>query len=272
MGEGLFHTRTPPIHPLWRGGEPPIHFDPQHDIFENIKSYEGVNLYILVGYIHIYKMPKKNISKEVAVSVDSIAPGLYDDDNEGTEDVVDDLQYDTYNLVACDDHALNFAGGLNSAMQAAAQRGVQLVINRLFTCPTESTELGPVANLPAQTMRFPREKRVPEPRAETVWEKFAREKGIKNKKRDRMVYDEVEQEYRPRYGYKGANSRIENHAIVEVKEGQDPMEDPWAAARQEKKRRVEKNTLQRVRNIDRAAGRPSKKNKTIDTYGNLHEA
>lgn len=139
---------------------------------------------------------------------------------------------------------------------------------RIFDCPTESTELGPVATLPAQVMRLPREKRVPEPTPETVWEKFAKEKGIKNKKRERMVFDEVEQDFRPRYGYKGANSRIENHAIVEVKEGQDPMSDPWAEAKQEKKRRVEKNSLQQVRNIERSTGKTSKKNnKKIDSYG-----
>lgn len=116
-------------------------------------------------------------------------------------------------------------------------------------------------------MKFPREKRVPEAPAETVWEKFAREKGIKNKKRERMVYDDIEQDFRPRYGYKGANSRIEDHAIVEVKYGQDPMADPWATARVEKKRRVEKNALQQVRNIERIAGKGKKFNKKVDSYG-----
>jgi regulator of ribosome biosynthesis len=140
---------------------------------------------------------------------------------------------------------------------------------RIFNCPTETSELGPVATLPAEILKFPREKRVPDAPTQTVWEKFAKDKGIKNKKRERMVYDEVEQDFRPRYGYKGANSRIEEHAIVEVKAGQDPNEDPWALARDEKKRRVEKNKLQQVRNVDRAAGRPGKKSKNmkIDAYG-----
>jgi regulator of ribosome biosynthesis len=79
--------------------------------------------------------------------------------------------------------------------------------------------LGPAATLPKEVFRFPREKRLPEPKAETIWEKFARDKGIKKKKRERMIYDDEQQEFRPRYGYKGANSRIEEHAIVEIKAG-----------------------------------------------------
>lgn len=125
-----------------------------------------------------------------------------------------------------------------------------------------------MAALPAEVLKFPREKKVPVAPAETVWEKFAREKGIKNKKRERMVFDDVEQEYRPRYGYKGVNSRIEDHAIVEVKSGQDPLADPWATARDEKKRRVEKNALQQVQNTERSAGKGSKrKDKKVQSYG-----
>jgi hypothetical protein len=81
-----------------------------------------------------------------------------------------------------------------------------------------------------------------------------------------MIYDEEQQEYRPRFGYKGANSRIEEHAIVELKPGMDETADPWSVARAEKKRRVEKNLLQRVRNVERATGK-SRKVKKIESYG-----
>jgi hypothetical protein len=48
--------------------------------------------------------------------------------------------------------------------------------------------------------------------------------------------------------------------------GQDPNIDPWAVARGEKKRRIEKNMTQRVQNVERTLGR-NKKTKKIDSYG-----
>jgi regulator of ribosome biosynthesis len=122
----------------------------------------------------------------------------------------------------------------------------------IFSLPIESSDVGPVAVLPAKEgFRYPREKRVPEPKGLTVWEKFAKQKGIKNKKRERMVYDEQEDEYKPRFGYKGVNKGEEEHAIIEVKHGSDPYADPWEAARREKKEKVSKNEKQRLRNIER---------------------
>ena len=133
----------------------------------------------------------------------------------------------------------------------------------------EPTDVGPVAVLPNQIFRLPREKPVPEPKGETVWEKFAKEKGIKKRKRERMVFDESTEEYKPRFGYKGINQGVDEHAIVEVKDGQDPYADPWAAARQDKKARVDKNEKHRQRNIERLAvgkGR-GKKGKGPQAYG-----
>lgn len=69
-----------------------------------------------------------------------------------------------------------------------------------------------------------------------------------------MVYDENNQEFRPRFGYKRANSGIEEVPIIEVKPGQDPFADPWAEARAEKKERVKKNTKQMLRNKGKALG------------------
>ena len=133
----------------------------------------------------------------------------------------------------------------------------------------EPTDVGPVAVLPVETFRIPREKPIPEPKGETVWEKFAREKGIKKRKRERMVFDEQTEEYKPRFGYKGINQGEESHAIIEVGEGQDPYADPWAAARASKKARVEKNDKHRERNAERLAvgkGR-GKKSKQLKAYG-----
>lgn len=110
---------------------------------------------------------------------------------------------------------------------------------------------------------MPRATKIPEPKPETKWEKFAKEKGIKKHKRERMVFDETNKEFRPRYGYKGANSGIEEIPIVEVKAGQDPFADPWAEARTDKKSRVKKNEKNMLKNQGRAAMKGGKSFGTI---------
>jgi regulator of ribosome biosynthesis len=128
-------------------------------------------------------------------------------------------------------------------------------MKKLFELPTEITEVGPVAILPNPFTAIPREKRIPDPKPETKWEKFAKEKGIKNKKRERMIFDEVDQQYKPRYGYKRANNGIQDIPIVEIKAGDDPYKDPWTEEKQMKRQKVEKNKKQQVKNILRAKGK-----------------
>lgn len=125
---------------------------------------------------------------------------------------------------------------------------------RLFECPTESSEVGPLVILPNEVFQLPRSYKVPEPKPETKWEKFAKEKGILHKKKERMIYDENQQEFKPRYGYKRANNGIEDIPIIEIKKGQDPYQDPWADAKDEKKLRVKKNLKNQLRNQGRANG------------------
>lgn len=55
--------------------------------------------------------------------------------------------------------------------------------------PTERVEESIVAKLPKPTTILPRIRKVPGPKPLTKWEKFAKEKGIKKKKRDKKVYD-----------------------------------------------------------------------------------
>lgn len=105
-----------------------------------------------------------------------------------------------------------------------------------------------------ETFRLPREKKLPETKPDTRWEKFAKDKGITNKKRERMIFDENFQEWRPRFGYKRANNGIDELPIVEVGHGQDPFADPWAASRQSKKERVSKNLKNQLKNDFVAAG------------------
>ena len=48
--------------------------------------------------------------------------------------------------------------------------------------------------LPPPRFRLPREKKIPEAKAQTKWEKFAESKGIQKRKRSRMVFDEDKDE------------------------------------------------------------------------------
>ena len=123
---------------------------------------------------------------------------------------------------------------------------------RLMTYPTEASDVGPLTILPNEVAALPRYTKIPEPKAETKWEKFAREKGIQKTKKERMVYDEDTGDYKPRYGYKRINNGLEDLPIVEVKEGDDPFADPWSIDRKEKKDRIAKNKKSQLKNVERA--------------------
>lgn len=73
------------------------------------------------------------------VSASDIVPSLYEDEEsdsnsdegETFEDQVDDLTYDTYNLVACDYHQIVLDGNdREEKIQEAATRATQLLVNR----------------------------------------------------------------------------------------------------------------------------------------------
>mmetsp|Transcript_27878 Transcript_27878/g.28147 ORF Transcript_27878/g.28147 Transcript_27878/m.28147 type:complete len:348 (+) Transcript_27878:233-1276(+) len=208
-----------------------------------------------------------DISKEKTLTATDIIPNLYDSSAlnslDVVEDKVDDLTYDIYNLVCCDYHTLRVPDDENceaTILQAAA-RATQLLVKKIFECPTESSLAGPLAILPEPIFVLPREKRIPEPKPLTKWERFAQEKNIKNRKKERMLYDESTGEYRPRFGYKGMNRGIEDQPIVEVKDGQDPYANPWEENRKTKKERVQKNMNQQIKNMSRG-----KDGKIIKTY------
>ena len=61
---------------------------------------------------------------------------------------------------------------------------------------------GSQAELPPPSTVLPREKPIPKAAPPTRWELFAKEKGIKKRKRERMVFDDEKKEWAPRWGYK----------------------------------------------------------------------
>jgi Ribosome biogenesis regulatory protein (RRS1) len=188
--------------------------------------------------------------------MDIESEGSLDDAVAAVEDVVDDLVFDVRNLTASNYHAVRVGNkkDIERILMDHTQRSVQLLINRIFACPVEKSDVGPLAVLPAEVSVIPREKRIPEAAPETKWERFAKEKGITKKKKERMIWDDDAKEFRPRYGYKRANSGVDELPIVEVKAGQDPYADPWATSREQKKARVNKNLKNQLKNQLRAMG------------------
>ena len=106
-----------------------------------------------------------------------------------------------------------------------------------------------VVDLPELRTVFPRFKPIPKEKPLTKWQKFALEKGIKKKKRSRMIYDEVTQDYVPRWGYK-SKKQIEDKAlaIIETKPGEDPYQDPFEKRALEKRLLKERQKLNEMKN------------------------
>jgi regulator of ribosome biosynthesis len=117
--------------------------------------------------------------------------------------------------------------------------------------------------LPNPVKHCPREKPCPEPKPETRWEKFAKEKGIKKRKRERMVWDKDTESWRPRYGYK-RDGEMKDWVIPLKKTDPDSI-DKYEEKRLTKKGKILKNELNRIRNFDKAAAKSNKgKKKTVN--------
>lgn len=129
---------------------------------------------------------------------------------------------------------------------------VQLLINEIWELPTERVEECIVAKLPQPTTVLPRLRKVPGPKQLTKWEKFAKEKGIKKKKNDKKVYDEVLDKWVPTYGYRRADAEKQKDWVLEVPKTADPMEDQFKKKMDLRNEKVAKNEIQRMKNIVRA--------------------
>ncbi|KAI3870074.1 hypothetical protein MKX03_017944 [Papaver bracteatum] len=96
------------------------------------------------------------------------------------------------------------------------QRGtalVQAIGNAVFDIPTREDLDGPtpIVSLPPPTIRLPGKSRPP-----TAWETFATRKGIKNCKKDKVVYDEQTHPWKRRHGYDRVNDD-KDAGVIEAK-------------------------------------------------------
>jgi len=140
-----------------------------------------------------------------------------------------------------------------SYLLSLARDNTQLLINSIWQLETERVEDAIIAKFPPPTYKLPREKPIPKPKPMTKWEKYAKEKGIeKKKKKDRLVWDDVVSKWVPQYGYKKAQAEADKNWMIPLKQNADPTEDPYEKLAEEKREKVAKNELQRLRNLARA--------------------
>ena len=132
------------------------------------------------------------------------------------------VEIDLGNLTATDiDFHLNTEGGAPNEQELLnrAQQCVMNIFSQLSSLPHERDKHLSVVNLPEPKTRLPRSQPLPQPKPLTRWERYSKEKGIHNKKRSRMMWDEGAQEWKPRWGYKRAGSNPEDQWLIEVRSG-----------------------------------------------------
>lgn len=116
------------------------------------------------------------------------------------------------------------------------------ITNEIKTCVSTRRDSDLVFILPESTFLLP--KQYLKEHIETKWEKFARKKGIKNRKRRALVYDEEIGEYIQRYGPYSKKNRILGAA---VRDG----EITTSTLKRMKKKNVEKNKANMLANRSR---------------------
>lgn len=164
------------------------------------------------------------------------------------------LELDLGNMLAIDNNQMEAADLRDPAfLLSLARDNTQLLLNSIWDLETVKVEDAVTAKFPPPSFTLPREKPVPKPKPMTKWEKYAKEKGIeKKKKKERLVWDDVVQKWIPQFGYKKAQAEADKNWAIPVKHNHDPNEDPYEKMAEDKKEKVAKNELQRLRNLARA--------------------
>lgn len=158
---------------------------------------------------------------------------------------------DPGHLLISDPNALNASSDGPLDLDSLARNNAQVLLNRVFSLPIVRVEEVTCAELPAPATPLPREKPIPKPKPLTKWEKFAKEKGIVQKKKTSMMWDDVVKDWIPRFGYKKAVAEQTKNWMMPYKGNAPDDEDPFDKAIESKRERVAKNELQRLRNVAR---------------------
>ena len=105
-------------------------------------------------------------------------------------------------------------------------------------------------DLPDPKILCPRAKAAPKEKAQTKWEKFREEKGLPpRKKRSRLVFESISNDWVPRWGHNSAKKIEERHEwLIEGAQSGPVGTDPFTLKRQEKKLTVEKEKMKKLKN------------------------
>lgn len=105
--------------------------------------------------------------------------------------------------------------------------------------------------MPNGSIVLPREKPCPKEDPKTKWEKFREERGLApRKKRSRLVFDEIQNDWVPRWG-KGSIKKLaegDNWLMAEKPKHVEAGLNPFDYAKAEKKGKLEKQNLAELKN------------------------
>ncbi|KAL7092092.1 hypothetical protein ACP275_12G144300 [Erythranthe tilingii] len=167
-----------------------------------------------------------------------------------------EYEIDLGNLLAFDRHHqfVSPSSSREEVAKKAIEQGtklVQTIADALFALPSREDRDGPIVELPAPSTKLPREKPIPRPTPPTTWEKFAQKKGIQHKNKEKLVFDDVTESWKRRYGYDRVNDD-NDLPIIEAKATDEVGKDPFAERRKEKKGKVDKQEKNRLHNLKQA--------------------
>lgn len=164
----------------------------------------------------------------------------------------DNLIYDLKHMAAYDISPVS-AG---TDLAAYSRDSVQLLVNKLFALPRNKGDEGTLVSLPAEgVFRLPRSKPIPKEKPKTRWQKFMEERNMKKKKRSRLVFDEIEGDWKPRWGYNSIKKSQQNaNWVQEVGDRDDPNQNPFDQEKAEQRLLKARQKMREVRNKVEAAG------------------
>ena len=103
--------------------------------------------------------------------------------------------------------------------------------------------------LPPPRIVTPREKPIPKEKPMTKWEKFRLERGMTvRNKRSRLVFDEITNDWVPRWGHNSKKKIEESHNWLMLDKPSNEGTNPFTKLKQEKRMGLEKENLKRMKN------------------------
>ena len=114
------------------------------------------------------------------------------------------VQFDVGNLALIDLNELDTQRHKQNPEKFVNERArdlTQLLVNKMWSAE-RSKEDSQFIELPDNQIKTPRMLEYVEKPA-TKWEQFAKKKGIVKKKKERLVWDDEEKKWKPRFGYRG---------------------------------------------------------------------